>query len=79
MTQFIEHSLKDCHIWTMDGEYTVFSAHLIVQNSVVLWEEVAILKADIRTLLHDEFQIEHVTLELDISEFSENIDCNSTL
>ena len=71
--------IKDCHIWTMDGEYTVFSAHLIVQNSVVLWEEVAILKADIRTLLHDEFQIEHVTLELDISEFSENIDCNSTL
>lgn len=71
--------IKDCHIWTMDGEYTVFSAHLIVQNSVVLWEEVATLKADIRTLLHDEFQIEHVTLELDISEFSENIDCNSTL
>lgn len=71
--------IKDCHIWTMDGEYTVFSAHLIVQNSVVLWEEVAILKTDIRTLLHDEFQIEHVTLELDISEFSENIDCNSTL
>lgn len=71
--------IKDCHIWTMDGEYTVFSAHLIVQNSVVLWEEVAILKADIRTLLHDEFQIEHVTLEMDISKFSENIDCNSTL
>lgn len=69
----------DCHLWTMDGEYNVFSAQLIVENSVTLWEDVAVLKADIRTLLHDEFQIEHVTLEVDISEFYENIDCNSTL
>ena len=72
-------SIDDCHIWTMDGEYIIFSAHLIVESSVVLWEEAAILKAEIRKLLHDEFQIEHVTLELDISEFIESLDCNSTL
>jgi len=72
-------AIIDCHIWTMDGEYTIFSAHLIVENSLNLWKDVAVLKADIRKLLHDEFQIEHVTLELDNSEFYETINCNSFL
>ncbi len=72
-------AVQDCHLWTMDGEYNVFSAQLIVDNSVVLWQDVAYLKAEIRTLLHDEFQIEHVTLEMDTQEFYENNDCESPI
>ncbi|KGL63633.1 cation diffusion facilitator family transporter [Polaribacter sp. Hel1_85] len=67
--------IHDCHLWTMDGEYNVLTMHLIVDESLT-WQESKLLKNNIRTLLHDDFSLEHVTLELELSkEDCGYIDC----
>ncbi|HWU35414.1 MAG TPA: cation diffusion facilitator family transporter [Methylovorus sp.] len=47
------------HIWSLSSEVTALSAHIAL-NDMEQWHEV--LNA-IRTLLHDRFDIEHVTLQ----------------
>ena len=67
--------VHDCHLWTMDGEYNVLTMHLIV-NDKLSWKEVEILKKSIRKLLHDDFHLEHITLEFELStEDCAYIDC----
>lgn len=64
------HEIKDihdCHLWTMDGEYNVFTSHLILNDETFSWQESKELKDKVRTLLHDDFHLEHITLELEIS------------
>jgi cobalt-zinc-cadmium efflux system protein len=60
------NEIHDCHLWTMDGEYNVLTAHLIV-NDTLTWRESKSLKRRIRKVLHDDFYLEHVTLELELS------------
>ena len=68
-------SIHDCHLWSMDGEYNVLTMHLIVDDTLS-WKNGEILKRSVRKLLHDEFNLEHVTLELEISsEVCGYIDC----
>lgn len=68
-------SIHDCHIWTMDGEFNVLTMHLIVDDSLT-WEETRVLKTKIKTILQNDFLLEHVTLELEISsEDCGYIDC----
>ncbi|RKF03719.1 cobalt-zinc-cadmium efflux system protein [Tenacibaculum lutimaris] len=59
--------VHDCHLWTMDGEYNVFTAHLILKESSFSWDEATQIKQKVKKLLHDEFHLEHITLELEIS------------
>jgi cobalt-zinc-cadmium efflux system protein len=47
------------HIWSLSSEVSALSAHIVL-NDMEQWHEV--LNA-IRTLLHDRFDIEHVTLQ----------------
>lgn len=68
-------SIHDCHLWTMDGEYNILTMHLIVDESLS-WKEGKALKDKIRSLLHDNFSFEHVTLELEIkTEDCDYINC----
>lgn len=68
-------NIHDCHIWSMDGEYNVATMHLIVDKGLS-WEEGELLKDKIRKVLHDDFNLEHVTLELEhASEDCSYIDC----
>ena len=68
-------NIHDCHLWTMDGEYNVLTIHLIVIDTLS-WEEGKILKKRIKKVLHDDFSLEHVTLELELSsEDCDYIDC----
>ena len=68
-------SIHDCHLWSMDGEYNVLTMHLIIDDTLS-WKNGEILKRSIRKLLHDEFHLEHITLELEISsEDCGYIDC----
>ena len=68
-------NIHDCHLWTMDGEYNVLTAHLIVDESLT-WKTKKSLKDTIRKVLHDEFHLEHVTIELEVlSEDCQYIDC----
>jgi cobalt-zinc-cadmium efflux system protein len=68
-------SIHDCHLWSMDGEYNVITMHLIVDETLS-WKKGEILKRSVRKLLHDSFQLEHITLELEMSsEDCGYIDC----
>ncbi|MCE7992723.1 MAG: cation transporter [Roseivirga sp.] len=54
--------VHDCHIWSMDGEYHVLSAHLVLNGDYTL-EEMAEIKAVAKELLKEE--VEHVTIEFE--------------
>lgn len=56
-------AVHDIHIWSMDGEYTIMTAHIVVQHKDTL---IALdsLKKKIREDLK-ELHIEHVTLEFE--------------
>lgn len=58
-------NVHDCHIWTLDGEYNIFTSHIQVIRENFTWNESKELKEKIRKLLHDKFHLEHVTLELE--------------
>lgn len=54
--------VHDCHIWSMDGEYHVLSAHLVLNGDYTL-EEMAEIKGVAKDLLKE--QVEHVTIEFE--------------
>lgn len=58
--------IHDCHIWSMDGEYHVFSAHLVLDKSYELKLQSSIKKRA-KYLLH-EMGIEHSTLEFELKD-----------
>lgn len=57
--------IDDCHLWTMDGEFNILTMHLIVDKMLTRLEGKS-LKDKIRKRLYDSFNLEHVTLELEI-------------
>ncbi len=52
-------SVHDLHIWSLGAERIALSAHVVLR-SLDQWQRVL---AAMRTLLHDEFGIDHVTLQ----------------
>ena len=58
-------NVHDCHLWTMDGEYSVLTVHLIIDKSLT-WKEVKDFKNKIGNELHKNFSLEHITIELEI-------------
>lgn len=71
-------SLQDSHLWTMDGEQNVFTAHLILVDTSITSKESLKIKQDIKAVLLNKFQLEHITLEIVNLEDSEYIDCVSS-
>ena len=65
-------SIHHVHIWALSSQINAFSAHVQVDEySIETWEKV---KAEInRVLIHE--GIQHVTLELEISETCKNKNC----
>lgn len=55
--------VSDLHVWSMDGEYTILSAHLVLENEVSI-KEMTALKVEIRKQLK-KLHIEHPTLEFE--------------
>lgn len=51
--------VHDLHVWTVSSGMVALSAHVVIED-MAHWE--AIL-TDLRTLLHDRYDIEHVTLQ----------------
>ena len=70
-------SIHDYHLWSMDGDYNVFTAHLLLVDKYTSWQKSLIIKEDIRKILQNKFQLEHITLELEISEDCGYINCGS--
>lgn len=68
-------SIHDCHLWTMDGEYNILTVHLVLVDKSISWQKADEVKKEIRKVLHDDFHLEHITLEIEVSEDCEYIDC----
>ncbi|WP_159947691.1 cation diffusion facilitator family transporter [Polaribacter septentrionalilitoris] len=68
-------NIHDCHFWTMDGEYNVLTMHLVVDESLT-WEEGKELKSKIRNKLQENFNLKHITIEIEVfKEDCDFIDC----
>jgi cobalt-zinc-cadmium efflux system protein len=52
-------SVHDLHIWTLSSGQAVLSAHIVIPD-MTRWEDTL---AALRELIHDRFDIEHVTLQ----------------
>lgn len=63
--------VHDLHLWSIDGVYTIFSAHVVVKENMSLQESEA-LKSELKESLH-RLGVEHATLELE----AEGSSCNS--
>lgn len=59
-------SIHDCHMWTLEGEQNIFSAHLVVDENHQIKDLIS-LKKEVRKLLHDA-GVEHATLEFETEE-----------
>ncbi|MDR1182203.1 MAG: cation diffusion facilitator family transporter [Bacteroidales bacterium] len=57
-------SVHDLHVWSLDGQYNVASAHVVVKQENNSLEELAPVKEQIRILMKEE-GIEHVTIEFE--------------
>lgn len=57
--------IHDCHVWSLDGEYNLATLHVSLKDTSLLNDGSHEIKRKIRKLLHDDFEIEHVTLELE--------------
>jgi cobalt-zinc-cadmium efflux system protein len=57
--------IHDCHIWTLDGEFHIATIHIIIKHHQFSWKKSTEVKEKIKKLLHDNFHLEHVTLELE--------------
>lgn len=69
--------IHDCHIWTLDGEYHIATIHIRIKEKVFSWQKSKEVKEKIKKLLHDNFHLEHVTLELEsILEDCDYNNCN---
>lgn len=67
-------SVHDCHIWTMDGELHVLSLHLVTKETIY---DTTTIKKQVRSILIDEYHIEHSTIEIDaLQEDCPYKDCN---
>lgn len=58
--------VHDFHLWSMDGEYYVFSAHIVVGKRHTL-QELTTIKQQVRDLLKS-FKIEHATIEFETED-----------
>ena len=56
-------SVHDVHIWSMDGEYNIFSAHLVVNDDLSA-KEIIEIKNQARKIFR-KFNISHETLEFE--------------
>jgi cobalt-zinc-cadmium efflux system protein len=59
-------AIHDIHVWSMDGEYNIMTAHIVVDDKDSL-KALEPLKNKIREDL-EELHIEHVTLEFEVDE-----------
>lgn len=65
--------IHDIHIWTMDGSYNIFTAHIVIKDSRTIIEDLIPLKKELNALLYSH-GIDHITLAFE----SKNEFCNLT-
>lgn len=67
--------IHDLHIWSMNESKIYLTAHIVISDlSDRDYEQTKIVREQIRKTLHDNFNIEHSTLEFELSKCYQ--DCN---
>lgn len=56
--------VHDCHLWSMDGTYNVFTAHLVIRENKTLKELATIKKQALERL--GDLPVHHVTVEFEL-------------
>lgn len=56
----------DCHLWSLDGEFHIFTIHVVIQNDLSIDQQVSIKQLVRQTLLAE--GIQHATIELELSD-----------
>ena len=59
-------SAHHVHVWSLDGEHHVLTAHLMVAEGVTK-DDLVQIKRDCRAAVHD-LELEHITLEFEFSD-----------
>lgn len=69
------NNIHHIHVWSMDGEHNYLTAHILLKEKYK--EDIIIkLKKDIKQYLFNNYDIDHVTLEIEyFSEECESIKC----
>ena len=79
-SKILEHkaikSIYDCHLWSMDGNYNVFTGHLLLIDNTISLQKSSEIKEEIKKVLQDDFNLEHITLELETTQDSGHIHSN---
>lgn len=70
-------SLENCHLWSIDGEHHVFTATLFLVDDTITLKKSDEVKQKIKNNLYTKFQIEKISLELEISQDSSASNCDS--
>ncbi len=63
--------VHDVHLWTLCSSIYSFSAHIVVEEQRLIKTEK--IKADIRDILHEEYNIRHSTLEIECVECGDDM------
>jgi cobalt-zinc-cadmium efflux system protein len=66
-------NIHHIHIWNLTDKLIHFECHLILKNDLKISETNEIYNS-VREILHDEFQIEHVTIQFE-TENGTGCDC----
>ena len=64
-------SAHHVHVWSIGTDKTALSAHLVMSGSPSVADSQACVQ-EAKTILHDEFGVEHVTLELETDACGDN-------
>ncbi len=59
------------HIWQLDEQRNALEAHVVLKDGT----EMDVLKANLKSILHDQFEIEHSTLEFEYSSCKDLESC----
>lgn len=54
----------DIHVWTLDGEYSLLSAHIQADPEIRL-EEIGRIRSQLERSLKEEFKLDHITLQFE--------------
>lgn len=68
-------AVHDLHLWSITSGEHVFTAHLVVEPEVFREERVGELLADLRECLHDHFEVEHATFQLEPASLTADAAC----
>ena len=65
--------VRDLHVWSLSSELHALSAHVVVSGSPSL-DSAQRTVADLKRLLHSDYSVAHVTLELESERCAEGVD-----